>query len=129
MSPAGASSGSIPRPNAISATYPVSAHPGAVATSRDRVWAGDYRDGSLWRLDPATGDVERFTTDGEPRDVAASADKVYVATDGVTDADSSVTRFDAVTGKTRSSCAGLLVLRRSGRRSGLGCRLSDDLDG
>jgi streptogramin lyase len=83
----------------IAATYAVSPHPGAVATSRNRVWTGDYRDGSLWRLDPATGEVERFTTTGEPRDVASLADKVYVATDGVTDADSSVTRYDAVTGR------------------------------
>ncbi len=87
-----------PASSKVSATYTVSSHPRAVATSSSRVWVGDYRDGSLWRLDPATGDVERFTTAGEPRDVAALSDDVYVATDGGTALNGSVTRYDSVTG-------------------------------
>jgi streptogramin lyase/predicted Ser/Thr protein kinase len=82
----------------VTSTSRVSAYPSAVVVSRDRVWVGDYRDGSLWRIDAATGATERFTTTGEPRDVAALAGKVYVATDGETEGDSRVTRYDAVTG-------------------------------
>jgi YVTN family beta-propeller protein len=96
-----------PRRDAVVATYPVSSHPRAVAAGAGRVWAGDFRDGSLWRLDPATGDVQRFTTTGEPRDISVLGGKVYVASDGDTVTDGSVTRYDAVTG-TRE--AGVQVL-------------------
>jgi streptogramin lyase len=91
----------------VAATYAVSSHPIAIATGAGRVWAGDLRDGSLWRLDPATGDVERGTTTGEPRDISVLDGKVYVASDGNTLVDGSVTRYDAVTG-TRE--AGVPVL-------------------
>jgi hypothetical protein len=87
-----------PSTNEVSATYRVSPHPRAVATSRDRVWVGDFRDGSLWSLDPVGGALERFTTTGEPRDLAALANDVYVASDGETVLDGSVTRYDADTG-------------------------------
>jgi len=96
-----------PSTNEVTESYRVSSHPGSVATSIDRVWVGDFRDGSLWRLDPVTGALERFTTTGEPRDLAALAGDVYVASDGETVLDGSVTRYDAVTG-TRE--AGVKVL-------------------
>jgi DNA-binding beta-propeller fold protein YncE len=76
----------------------VSAHPLAVATSRDRVWVADFREGALWRLDPATGALQRFTTAGEPRDISALASKVYVANDAESLFEGSVTRYDAITG-------------------------------
>lgn len=85
--------------NAVTARYAVSAHPGVITTARGRVWVGDFRDGSLWRLDPASGDLQRFTTTGEPRDITALADDVYVASDGETVYAGSVTRYDAVTGQ------------------------------
>lgn len=96
--PSGRIVGIDPVANEVTSVHRVSAHPGAVTTSATRVWAGDFRDGSLWRLDPATGDVERFTTTGEPRDLTALANDVYVASDGETILDGSVTRYDAVTG-------------------------------
>jgi streptogramin lyase len=108
---AAVSGGSIvridPSSNEVTGAYRVSSHPGAVAASADRVWVGDFRDGSLWRLDPVTGALERFTTTGEPRDLTALAGDVYVASDGETVLDGSVTRYDAVTG-TRE--AGVKVL-------------------
>jgi streptogramin lyase len=99
-----ASSGGIlaridPAQNDVVASFELSAHPGSVAASRDRVWVGDFRDGSLWRLDPASGDLERFTTTGEPRDVSATETEVYVASDGETILDGSVARYDSVTGQ------------------------------
>jgi len=69
-----------------------------VTTSRNRVWAGSLRDGSLWRIDPATGEVARFTTAGEPRDLAAVGDEVYVASDGQTPFEGVVARYNAITG-------------------------------
>ena len=82
----------------MASAYPVSAHPSTITTSRTRVWAGDFRDGSLWRLDPATGDLERFTTTGEPRDLSATDDDLFVASDGETVFDGVVARYNAVTG-------------------------------
>jgi streptogramin lyase len=82
----------------VTASFAVSAHPRAVTTARQRVWLGDFRDGSLWRLDPARGDLQRFTTTGEPRDLTSLGPYVYVAGDGNTIFDGTVTRYDAETG-------------------------------
>ena len=81
-----------PRRDRVAATYKVSAHPSSVTTSRNRVWVGSLRDGSLWRIDPETGEVERVTAAGEPRDLAAVGDELYVASDGA----------DAVRGRRRA---------------------------
>jgi outer membrane protein assembly factor BamB len=91
-----------PGTNEVTASYAVSANPGVVTATRNRVWLGDFRDGSLWRLDPARGDVDRFTTTGEPRDLTSLGNRIYVAGDGDTALEGTVTRYDAVTG-TRES--------------------------
>src|SRR5262249_23214398 len=96
-----------PATSKMSATYRVSSHPGPVAASRNRAWVGDLRDGSLWSLDPISGDVERFPTTGEPRDVTALGNDIYVASDGETALDGSVTRYEANTG---NRLAGVSVL-------------------
>ena len=91
-----------PATNEVSASYGVSAYPGVVTTARDRVWVGDFRDGSLWRVDPKRGDVQRFTTTGEPRDLTSLGGHIYVAGDGETIVEGNVTRYDAVTGNRES---------------------------
>ena len=91
-----------PASNRVTATYPVSATPGSVTTARNRVWVADFRDGSLWRIDPVRGDLQRFTTTGEPRDLTSLGGYVYVAGDGETMFDSTVTRYDAVTGSRQA---------------------------
>ena len=91
-----------PASNDVTASYVVSAYPGVVTTASDRVWLGDFRDGSLWRLDPKRGDLQRFTTTGEPRDLTSLGGKIYVAGDGDTLLAGTVTRYDAVTGNRES---------------------------
>ena len=97
-----------PATNEVTASYAVSAYPGIVVTAQDRVWLGDFRDGSLWRLDPERGDVQRFTTTGEPRDLTSLGGQIYVAGDGETMVKGTVTRYDAVTG-TRQSAVPVLA--------------------
>jgi streptogramin lyase len=98
----GATGGSVvridPATDRVTTSYAVSAHPRAITTARQRVWVGDLRDGSLWRLDPARGDLQRFTTTGEPRDLTGLGSYVYVAGDGNSLFDGAVTRYDAETG-------------------------------
>jgi outer membrane protein assembly factor BamB len=116
-----------PATNRVAASYGVSAHPTVVTTARNRVWLGDFRDGSLWRLDPARGDLQRFTTTGEPRDIAAVGDYVYVAGDAENFIDGTVTRYDALTG-ARDDAVKLLACSIAGRNGVLwaaGCPLID----
>jgi len=87
-----------PATDRVTSSYGLSGHPRSVTIARNRVWVGDFRDGSLWRLDPARGDLQRFTTTGEPRDLTSLGSSIYVAGDGNTIFDGSVTRYDAVTG-------------------------------
>ena len=101
-----ATSGSVvgidPENGAVTARYRISAHPGAITTSAGRVWAGDYRDGALWTLEPRTGELRRVASVGEPRDLAALGGKVYVVSDSpevfANVFTGTVTRYDAVTG-------------------------------
>ena len=97
-----------PASNEVAASYPVSAHPRAVTVAANRVWLGDFRDGSLWRLDPDRGDVQRFTTTGEPRDLTSLGNRLYVAGDAETVFDGTVTRYDAITG-TREAAVKVLA--------------------
>lgn len=92
-----------PTSGAVTSMHTVTSDPGAVTTGGGRVWAADFRDGSLWRLNPTTGDLARFTTLGEPRDISALGEAVYVASDGETLFDGNVTRYDAVTGNREDS--------------------------
>ncbi len=87
-----------PTTNSVAASYPVSAHLGSVIVAGGRVWAASLRDGSLWRLDPATGELQQFTTTGEPRDVTALGNELYVASDGETAYDGRVVRYAAASG-------------------------------
>ena len=87
-----------PATNAVDASYPVPAHLASIAIGAGRVWAGSLRDGSLWRLEPRGGNVERFTTAGEPRDLTTLGEKLYVASDGETFNGGRVVRYVAATG-------------------------------
>jgi YVTN family beta-propeller protein len=81
----------------VTERHEVSAHPGVIATGAGRVWVGDTREGTLWRLEPTSGELKRVISAGEPGDLTALAGKIYVtsATDVFTGA---ITRYDAITG-------------------------------
>ncbi len=57
----------------------------------------DFRAGVLWRYEPESGALERITSSGEPRDLAALGRKVYVGADGRF-LSGVVSTYDATTG-------------------------------
>ena len=79
----------------------------------------DFRDGVLWRYEPGSGRLERITSNGEPRDLAALGGKVYVAADGEF-LSGVVSRYDAATGVREDEHRPARLRRRvgRGRRSG-----------
>jgi YVTN family beta-propeller protein len=92
-----------PQSGDTTARYRVSAHPGAITTGAGRVWLGDFNDGVLWTLEPSSGELRRITSVGQPRDLTALGDKIYVVGDNsavfAQVFTGTVTRYDAVTGE------------------------------
>jgi len=99
--PAEAPTGSLvridPASGSVKATYRLSAHPGAVAIG-PQVWVTDYRQSTLWRIDPRTGAQTSFGAIGNPRAAAIIGGLLYVGSDGPSAAGGNVTRYDALTG-------------------------------
>jgi streptogramin lyase len=75
----------------------LSAHPSAIALG-PRIWVADYRQGTLWRIDRRTGDVNSIPSIGNPRALAIIGGRVYVGSDGPSLLGGNVTRYDALTG-------------------------------
>lgn len=96
--PAGALVRIDPRTDRTSRRVRVPGHPGPIAVTRGGVWTGDFQDGVLWRLDASSGALQRVSTNGEPRDLAAIGSQLYVATDG-NESTGLVARYDAATGE------------------------------
>jgi YVTN family beta-propeller protein len=86
-----------PATGAVTARTAVDGQPGQLAVTRAGIWMADFRGGVLWRYEPGSGRLERITSYGEPRDLAALDDKVYVAADGEF-LSGVVSRYDAATG-------------------------------
>jgi hypothetical protein len=86
-----------PRKNAVAGRTRVAGHPGNLAVTPGGVWMTDFTEGVLWRQARPGGPVERVTSNGEPRDLAAMGGKIYVAVDGKA-LSGAVARYDAVTG-------------------------------
>ena len=96
-----------PETNRVTRETGIRGHPGELVVTPGGVWMADFRGGVLWRYEPGSGRLERVTSTGEPRDLAAVGDKVYVGADtaflrGV------VSRYDARTG-VREEGIGLLA--------------------
>jgi Protein kinase domain len=109
-------------------TTRVPGYPQAVAATSGGVWMGDFRQGVLWRYEPATKALQRVSSNGEPRDIAALGDAVYVAVDGNTFT-GSVGRYDAATGERRDSLDLLACAVASGEGVvwAAGCPFADRL--
>src|SRR5262245_24901417 len=101
--PTGSLIGIDPRSGDTTARYRVSAHPGAITTGASRVWLGDFNDGVIWTLEPSSGELRRFTAVGQPRDLTALGDKIYVLGDNSAVFSQvftgTIARYDAVTGQ------------------------------
>ena len=50
----------------------VRGHPGQLVVTPGGLWMADFRGGVLWRYEPGAERLERITSNGEPRDLAAS---------------------------------------------------------
>ena len=96
-----------PRTNRVRRATSVPGYPQAVASTAGGIWMGDFREGVLWRYDPSTRILQRISSNGEPRDIAAFGDQVYVAVDDNLST-GSVARYDAASGG-RIDSVGLLA--------------------
>ena len=81
----------------VASRLAVDGYPGQLALTPGGLWAADFVSGVLWRYKPASGAPERITSNGEPRDLAAIGDRVYVGADGPR-LSGVVSIYDAVTG-------------------------------
>jgi predicted Ser/Thr protein kinase len=95
--PAGALVRVDPGTNRVVGRAGVRGHPGELVVTPGGIWMADFRGGVLWRYVPGGGRMERITSVGEPRDLAAVGDKVYVGADGRF-VSGVVSRYDATTG-------------------------------
>ena len=86
-----------PATNNVAARAPVDGHPGQLAVTPGGIWMADFREGVLWRYEAGAGRLQRVTSNGEPRDLAALGGKVYVAADGKF-LSGVVSRYDASSG-------------------------------
>ena len=68
--------------NAVGRRTPVAGNPGQLAVTPGGIWMADFSGGVLWRYEPESSALERITSAGEPRDLAALGNKVYVGADG-----------------------------------------------
>ena len=86
-----------PATNEVTGRTAIDGRPGQLAVSIGGIWMADFRSGVLWRYEPESGALERITSSGEPRDLAALGRKVYVGADGRF-LSGVVSSYDATTG-------------------------------
>ena len=99
--PTAAPTGSVvridPGSGKVLASYSLSAHPDALAIG-PQLWVADFRQGTLWRINPRTGESNSIPAIGNPRSLAILGGRVYVGSDGPSLLGGNVTRYDARTG-------------------------------
>lgn len=71
-----------PASNEVTGRTALQGSPGQLVVTPGGIWMADFRSGVLWRYEPGSGALERITSTGEPRDLAALGNKVYVGADG-----------------------------------------------
>jgi YVTN family beta-propeller protein len=83
--------------NHVGSDVAIDGYPGQLVLTPGGVWTADFVSGVLWRYQPGSGAPERVTSNGEPRDLAALGDRVFVGADGPK-LSGVVSVYDAVTG-------------------------------
>jgi hypothetical protein len=115
----------------IGARHGLSAAPNAIAAGAGNVWVGSYADGQLWRITRA-GSVARVGGPvGDPRDIAFSDGRMYVAGDGPKPTEGSVVAYDAATGSQEDGIQLMACSMTSGAEEGLwtsGCPNTEKLE-
>jgi serine/threonine-protein kinase len=86
-----------PARNRVASTVSVGRGASAVAVSGGRVWVTNYDDGTMSRIDPATGATLEIPVQGSPTGVAAAGDNVLVANGP----EHSLVSIDGATGTVR----------------------------
>jgi streptogramin lyase len=87
-----------PASNRVTESMPVGDGAAAVAVGSGRVWVASYRDGTLWELDPQSGEKSRITAYGRPHDLTVHGGKTYVAGLGEVLYTGNLTQFDSIGG-------------------------------
>jgi YVTN family beta-propeller protein len=91
-----------PATGRVAARQRLSPSPDVAVVAGGRVWVGDFEEGALYAVEPGSGTVQRIPAQGQPRDLAALGDSVYVASDGAELLTGTVTRYDGATGVRQS---------------------------
>jgi sugar lactone lactonase YvrE/predicted Ser/Thr protein kinase len=115
--PAAAPPGTLARidaaTNEVIAREPVQGRPGNLVVAGGDVWMADFFEGVLWRYSPSSRALQKVTSNGEPRDLAAVGNQLYVAADAGFFA-GNVSRYDATTGIRRDGIGDLACAIASG---------------
>ena len=86
-----------PTQNRVTKAIPVGRGASAVAASGGRVWVANFVDGTVSRIDAATGDTLDIPVQGSPTGVAAAGDDILVANGP----EHSLVSIDGATGSVR----------------------------
>jgi streptogramin lyase len=95
--------------NRVTASHVVGDGPVAVAAGSGRVWVASYRDGTLWQVEPASGETVKIPAIGRPFDVTVHGGYAYVAALGPSDFSGNVSQFDAVGTQRTGGIGGFLA--------------------
>jgi YVTN family beta-propeller protein len=86
-----------PKTEKVASRTKIDGRPGQLVVTPGGIWMADFRTGVLWRYEPGAPAAEQITSYGEPRDLAALGNEVYVGADGRY-LSGVVSRYDASTG-------------------------------
>jgi hypothetical protein len=103
----------------ITARHELSGAPNAIAAGAGNVWIGSYEDGRLWRITRGGSTAPVGSPVGDPRDIAYSDGRMYVAGDGPKPTEGSVVAYDAATGSQEDGIELMACSLTSGAREGL----------
>jgi protein kinase-like protein len=117
--PAGAAVRIDPRTGEVTARHDLSGAANAIAAGAGNVWIGSYEDGRLWRITRGGSTAPVGSPVGDPRDIAYSDGRMYVAGDGPKPTEGSVVSYDAATGSQEDGIELMACSLTSGAGEGL----------